>query len=159
MTWNPGRSAFSLMGGLLESELSMAKKAACLSICDCTKDRAAMIFLPNAAWVSFPLSTLTENATTHFLCVIFGADFLGGSALTASAKVAVFLSFFEDPEGGVLCPFLRSSPFIASKFAGFSGTDASSSDRVFLLRLDRSSSEPLGEDFLDSAVRSALPSP
>ena len=32
ITWNAGRSAFSLMGGLLESNLSIAKNAACLSM-------------------------------------------------------------------------------------------------------------------------------
>ena len=84
--------------------------------------------------------------------------------MTASAKVAVFVSFFEDPLGGVLDPFLRRSPFIASRFADLplpdsSGEDASSSDQFFLLRLECSSSEPLGGDFFESTiVESALSS-
>ena len=115
-----------------------------------------MIFLPNAAWVSFPLSTLTENATTHFLCVITGANFSVAPLLTASVNVAVFLFFFPEPLCvGVPDPFFRSDPFIASKFAvlpspgASAGDEASLSDRVFLLRLECSSSELLRGDFLD----------
>ena len=96
------------------------------------------------------------------------------SLATASAKVAFFLSFFlgsldesvpvplDSLDEGVPVPFLRRRPFIDSRFADLpppypSGEDASSSDRVFLLLRECSSSEPLGEDFLeDFLVEPAL---
>ncbi len=115
-----------------------------------------MIFFPNAAWVSFPLSTLTENATTHFLCAIAGANLSIAPLLTASANVAVFLAFCSKPLGVALPdPFFHRDPFIASKFGvsplpvESAGDDASSSDLVFLLRLERLSSELLQVDFFD----------
>ncbi len=115
-----------------------------------------MIFFPNAAWVSFPLSTLTENATMHFLCAIAGVDLSVAPLLTASANVAVFLAFCSEPLGMALPdPFFRRDPFIASKFGvsllpvTSAGDDASSSDLVFLLHLERSSSKLLRVDFFD----------
>ena len=117
MTWKPGRSAFSFMGGLSEVDPSIAKNAACLSICVWRKDYGAMIFFPNAAWVSFPLSTLPENATTHFLCAITGANLFVDPLLTASASVAVFLAFCSEPLGVALSDtFYGRDPFIDSKF-------------------------------------------
>ncbi len=116
-----------------------------------------MIFFPNAAWVSFPLLTLTENATTHFLCAIAGADFSIAPLLTASANVAIFLAFFSEPLGVELPnPFFCRDPFIASKFGVSSlpvvsaGDEASSSDLVFLLRLESLSSDFCGVSFLIS---------
>ena len=134
----------------------MAKKTACLSMCVCRKDRAAIIFLPKAACVSLPLSTRTEKDTTHFLCVTLGDLSLGGGALlTASAKVADFLSVAEVFLGERLpVPFLRRRPLIDSRFADFSspassGEEVSSSERVFLLLRESSSSDPFGWDFVD----------
>ncbi len=105
------------MGGLSEVDPSIAKNAACLSICVWRKDNAAMIYFPNAAWVSFPLSTLTENATTHFLCAIAGADLSIAPLLTASANMFVFLALCSEPLGKAPPdPFFPRDPFIASKF-------------------------------------------
>jgi hypothetical protein len=136
------------MSGLSQTDQSIAKNTACLLICVWRKDRVAMIFFPNVNWVSFPLSTLTENATTHFLCAIAGADFFVAPLLTTSVNVAIFLAFFSEPLGVELPdPFFRRDPIIASKFGvlplpvASAGDEASSSDLVFLLRLKSSLSE------------------
>ncbi len=149
-------SFFLFMSGLSETDPLIAKNAACLLICVWRKDRVAMIFFPNAAWVSFPLMTLTENATTHFLCAIAGANFSVAPLLTPSANVAIFLAFFSEPLGVELPdPFFRRDPIIASKFGvsllpvASAGDEALSSNLVFLLCLDSSLSEFLRGDFFD----------
>jgi hypothetical protein len=90
------------------------------------------------------------------LCAIAGADFSVAPLLTASANVAVFLGFFLEPLGVELPdPFFRRDPFIASKFGvsplpvASARDEALSSDLVFLLRLESSSSEFLRGDFFD----------
>ena len=70
--------------------------------------------------------------------------------------MAVFLAFFSEPLGVELPnPFFRRDPFIASKFGvsllpvATARDEASSSNLVFLLRLESSSFEFLWGDFFD----------
>jgi hypothetical protein len=109
-----------------------------------------MIFLSNAALVSFPLLTLIVNATTHLLYFTLASGHQAAPLPVASANVAVFLSFFSIPfDFAMPVSFFLNDPFIASKLtsmpSGWSPSMAKtlSSDFVRLLLREYSSSKLL----------------
>ncbi len=73
-------------------------------------------FLSNAALVSFPLSTLIANATTHLLYFTSASGRQAAPLPVASTNVAVFLSFFSSPfDLAMPAPFFLNDHFTASK--------------------------------------------
>jgi hypothetical protein len=125
-----------------------------------------MFFLSKPALVSFPLSTLIANATTHLLYFTAGSGFCEAPLLAASANVAFLFSFFLGPFGvAVLNPFFLNDPFIASRFTtaslgrSSSRADPLSSDFVLLLLHEVSSSKPLRDDYFMPFFDFDYPSP